>query len=477
MAEGYARVTGKPGVLIVTSGPGATNVVTPLQDALMDGTPMVVFSGQVPTAAIGTDAFQEADVVGITRSCTKWNCLVKDLRDLPQRINEAFHIATSGRPGPVLVDLPKDVTAGVLTEIPNSSPRVASRMFQKSMMATRDGTSSDSEAAAASAAQVDRIARLVNMAKRPVIYAGQGVIQAEAEEQLRELAERCNIPSPTTLQGMGAFDELNPLSLHMLGMHGAAYANYAMQKADLIIALGARFDDRVTGNLTLFAPAALDAEKQGTGGIVHYEVSPKNVDKVVKVTEAVVGDLKDGLEQLLPHVKPLKGGRDEWHEMISSWKKQFKFAYEPARIEGALKPQQILEEVQRQTAHLGDKLVVATGVGQHQMWAAQYIRWRFPRSFVTSGGSGTMGFGLPAAIGAQLGRPDATVIDVDGDASFAMTAQEFMTACQYNIPVKVLVLNNNYMGMVRQWQDLFYEQRYVCRPLRVSFVFVFFCFC
>lgn len=223
--------------------------------------------------------------------------------------------------------------------------------------------------------------------------------------------------------------------------------------------MGARFDDRVTGNLNSFAPAALEAEKKGLGGIVHFEVSPKNVNKVVKVTEAVVGNLKEGLQQLVPHVKPRKDGREEWHEKIGAWKKNFKFSYEPARMERALKPQQILEEVQRQTAHLGDKLVVATGVGQHQMWAAQYIRWRFPRSFVTSGGSGTMGFGLPAAIGAQLGRPDAVVIDVDGDASFAMTAQEFMTACQYNIPVKVLVLNNNYMGMVRQWQDLFYEQR------------------
>ena len=222
MAEGYARVTGKPGVLIVTSGPGATNVVTPLQDALMDGTPMVVFTGQVPTAAIGTDAFQEADVVGITRSCTKWNCLVKDLRDLPQRINEAFHIAQSGRPGPVLVDLPKDVTAGVLTEVPNSTPRMASRMFQKNMMAGRMGThSSDADADAASTAQLDRIVQMVNSAERPVIYAGQGVIQADACELLRELAERGNIPVTTTLQGMGAFDELNPLSLHMLGMHGS----------------------------------------------------------------------------------------------------------------------------------------------------------------------------------------------------------------------------------------------------------------
>jgi len=243
-------------------------------------------------------------------------------------------------------------------------------------------------------------------------------------------------------------------------MHGSAYANYAMQQADLIVALGARFDDRVTGNLNSFAPAALEAERKGKGGIVHFEVSPKNINKVVNVTESVVGDLSIGLKQLLASDALTTAPREEWFEKISAWKKRYPFAYEKAQGENAMKPQEILEEVNRQTLHLGNKLVITTGVGCHQMWAAQYFRWRYPRSWVSSGGSGTMGFGLPSAIGAQLGRPDATVIDVDGDASFAMTCQEFMTACEYNIPVKVLVLNNNYMGMVRQWQDLFYDQRY-----------------
>jgi acetolactate synthase-1/2/3 large subunit len=347
MAEGYARVTGKPGVLIVTSGPGATNVVTPLQDALMDGTPLVVFTGQVPTAAIGTDAFQEADVVGITRSCTKWNCLVKDLKDLPQRINEAFHIAQSGRPGPVLVDLPKDVTAGILTEIPNSQPRVATRMEKFVKKGGVMGMDSD---------QLTRVVNLINGAERPVIYAGQGVLQSEASALLKDIAEKANIPVTTTIQGLGCFDELNKLSLHMLGMHGSAYANNAMQKSDLIIALGARFDDRVTGNLKEFAPAALEAESKGKGGIVHFEIAPKNINKVVNVTESVVGDLKIGLKQLLNENSGIKyNKREEWFEKINAWKKRYPFTYEKPLPGGALKPQQILEEVNRQTQHLGDK--------------------------------------------------------------------------------------------------------------------------
>ncbi len=451
MAEGYARATGKPGVVVVTSGPGATNMVTPMQDALMDGTPMVVFTGQVPVAAMGTDAFQEADVVGITRSCTKWNVLVKDIRDLPRRINEAFHIATSGRPGPVLVDLPKDVTAGKLMSVPDSAPRMASRQFQKSQ-----GDPVTDE-------QLDKVARMINSAKRPVLYAGQGVLHTAAGPAvLRQIAKSGNIPCTTTMQGLGAFDEMDPLSLHMLGMHGSAYANYAMQSADVIVALGARFDDRVTGNLAKFAPEALRAEREGRGGIVHFEISPKQVNKVVRPTIAVMGDVAENMARLLPMVKHAE--RREWLESIAGWKQKHPFAYTPASGAGKLKPQQVLEALQRQLS-THKEVVISTGVGQHQMWAAQYLRWRQPRSWVSSGGSGTMGFGLPAAIGAKLGRPNATVVDIDGDASFSMTGMELMTAAQYKIGVKVLILNNDFQGMVKQWQDLFYKERYSGTPM------------
>ena len=326
MAEGYARATGKPGVVLVASGPGATNVVTPMQDALMDGTPLVVFTGQVPTIAMGTDAFQEADVVGITRSCTKWNVLVKDIRELPRRINEAFYIAQAGRPGPVLVDLPKDVTAGILTTTPSSAPRMASRMFQKQLAERAQQDPFEQRA------QFERVVSMINGAKRPVIYAGQGVITAGggAVASLRALAQRANIPVTTTLQGMGAFDERDDLSLHMLGMHGSAYANYAMQEADVIIGLGARFDDRVTGNVGRFAPAAVEAEKAGTGGIIHFEISPKNISKVVTPTEAVVGDVGAALDALLPRVEHKERG--EWFEKIAGWKNSYPFTARPLSI-------------------------------------------------------------------------------------------------------------------------------------------------
>lgn len=454
MAEGYARATGKPGVCLVTSGPGATNMVTPLQDALMDGTPLIVFTGQVPTAAIGTDAFQEADTVGITRSCTKWNCIVTDIRDLPRRIHEAFYIATSGRPGPVLVDLPKDVTAGIMSEVPEASPhtRMASRMFQKGLR---------QKLGFSDAAQLDRVVGMMNNAERPVLYVGQGVVQSEgAVELVRKLANDGNIPVTTTLQGMGAFDELSPLSLHMLGMHGSAYANLAMQSADLIVSLGARFDDRVTGNINKFAPAALAAERDGRGGIIHFEISPKNVDKVVNATEAIVGDVAENLKDIVPRIE--HNPREEWFKEIDGWKEAHPFQWTPAKGDGAIKPQAALAQLYKTVCEMGleEDVVMTTGVGQHQMWAAQHYRWRYPRTFITSGGSGTMGFGLPAAIGAQIGMPDKIVIDVDGDASYSMCMQELLTAVEYKVPVKVLILNNHFQGMVRQWQDLFYDQRY-----------------
>jgi acetolactate synthase-1/2/3 large subunit len=456
MAEGYARASGKPGVVLVTSGPGATNVITPMQDALSDGTPMVVFCGQVPTTAIGSDAFQEADVVGISRACTKWNVMVKNVAELPKRIKEAFEIATSGRPGPVLVDLPKDVTAGILRKaIPMastlpSSPSAATRVAQEHSKKQL-------------AASIRRVADLIKVAKKPVIYAGQGIIAfPEGPKLLRELADKASIPVTTTLQGLGGYDELDEKSLHMLGMHGSAYANMAMQEADLIIALGARFDDRVTGNIPKFAPAAKAAALEKRGGIVHFEIMPKNINKVVQATEAVEGDVATNLAQLLPLVEKISmAERKEWFDQINFWKQKFPLNhYEKAERSGLIKPQTVIEELSNLTAHRKENTIIATGVGQHQMWTAQHFRWRHPRTMVTSGGLGTMGYGLPAAIGAKVARPDALVIDIDGDASFNMTLTEMSTAAQFNIGVKIIVLNNEEQGMVTQWQNLFYEDRY-----------------
>jgi acetolactate synthase I/II/III large subunit len=456
MAEGYARASGKPGVVLVTSGPGATNVITPMQDAYSDGTPMVVFCGQVVTSAIGSDAFQEADVIGISRACTKWNVMVKNVAELPRRINEAFEIATSGRPGPVLVDLPKDVTASVLrraipTEtsipaLPSAASRAAMELTQRQLEAS-----------------LHHVAQLINNAKQPVIYAGQGVILSRGgPEILKELAEKSSIPVTTTLQGLGAFDELDEKSLHMLGMHGSAYANMAMQEADVIIALGARFDDRVTLNIPKFAPGAKRAAAEKRGGIVHFEIQPKNINKVVQATEAVEGDVATNLRLLLPLIQS-KGmtDRKEWFSKINEWKSKWPLShYERAERSGLIKPQTVMEELSNLTADRKDNTYITTGVGQHQMWAAQHFRWRHPRTMITSGGLGTMGYGLPAAIGAKVARPDALVVDIDGDASFNMTLTELSTAAQFNIGVKVIVLNNEEQGMVTQWQNLFYEDRY-----------------
>ncbi|KAJ6057306.1 hypothetical protein N7460_000580 [Penicillium canescens] len=428
MAEGYARASGKPGVVLVTSGPGATNVITPMQDALSDGTPMVVFCGQVPTSAIGTDSFQEADVIGISRACTKWNVMVKSVGELPRRIQEAFEIATSGRPGPVLVDLPKDVTAGILRNpipmhstipsLPSAATMAAREMSQKQLEST-----------------ISRVANLVNIAEKPVLYVGQGLLaRPDGPKILKEFADKACIPVTTTLQGLGGFDELDPKALHMLGMHGSAYANMAMQEADLIIAVGARFDDRVTLSIPKFAPQAKLAAAEGRGGIVHFEIMPKNINKVVQANEAVE-------DQRLEAALPLS-------------------LYERQTDEGPIKPQAVIEKLSDLTAHMKDKTIITTGVGQHQMWAAQHFRWRHPRTMITSGGLGTMGYGLPSALGAKVARPDCLVIDIDGDASFNMTLTELSTAAQFNIGVKVLLLNNEEQGMVTQWQNLFYEDRY-----------------
>ncbi|KAL8661780.1 MAG: hypothetical protein Q9202_005277 [Teloschistes flavicans] len=453
MAEGYARASGKPGVVLVTSGPGATNVITPMQDALSDGTPMVVFTGQVVTGAIGTDAFQEADVVGISRACTKWNVMVKNIAELPKRIKEAFEIATSGRPGPVLVDLPKDMQASILRDpIPTASTLPSHP--SAATLAARDLSKRQLDGA------IQRVAHLIDIAKKPIIYAGQGVIAfPEGPRLLKELADKACIPVTTTLHGLGGFDELDEKSLHMLGMHGSPYANMAMQEADLIIALGARFDDRVTGSIAKFAPQAKAAASEKRGGIVHFEVMPKNINKIVQANEAVVGDVATNLAALIPYVQA-KSSRPEWFSQINDWKTRFPFAYEKETPDGLIKPQSVIEKLSRLTENMKDRTIITTGVGQHQMWAAQHFRWRHPRTMITSGGLGTMGYGLPAAIGAKVAKPDHIVIDIDGDASFNMTLTELSTAAQFNIGVKIIVLNNEEQGMVTQWQSLFYEDRF-----------------
>lgn len=415
-----------------------------IQDAFSDGIPLVVFSGQVPTAAIGSDGFQEADIVGISRACTKWNVMVKNVAELPRRINEAFEIATSGRPGPVLVDLPKDVTAGVLrraipTEVvlpgvPSPASRAAMELSRQQMQGA-----------------LKRVADLINVAKQPIIYAGHGIVQSEGgPELLRELADKASIPVTTTLHGLGAFDELDEKALHMLGMHGSAYANMSMQNADLIIALGARFDDRVTLNVSKFAPAAKAAAAEGRGGIVHFEIMPKNINKVVQATEAIEGDVATNVRNLIPLVnnKSMED-RSAWFGKINGWKKEYPLShYERSERGELIKPQTLIEELSNVTADRKDKTYITTGVGQHQMWTAQHFRWRHPRTMISSGGLGTMGFGLPSAIGVKVAKPDSLVIDIDGDASFNMTLTELSTAAQFNIGVKVIVLNNEEQGMI-----------------------------
>lgn len=431
-ADGYARATGKPGVCVVTSGPGATNTVTPLATAQMDSVPILVFSGQVASKMIGNDAFQEADVTGITRPCTKWNHLLKDVRELPRVINEAFLIATTGRPGPVLIDLPKDLTTAVCPEEVDDTPRPHILARARSV------------ASAASLRSVEAAAELINQSERPVLYVGGGAIISGAWQALRKVAERGNIPCTTTLLGLGAFDEHDPRSLNMLGMHGSAYANYAVQESDCLIAVGARFDDRVTGNLANFAPNAK---------IVHIDIDPASISKHVDVDVAVIGDARHSLETMLAYIE--HRDRTEWFAKIDAWKKRYPFTYfDDSQF---AKPQYVIEELHRQS---GGDAIVTTGVGQHQMWVAQYYRWRYPRQFITSGGLGTMGFGLPSAMGAALGSPGKTVIDIDGDASYLMTCCELATIAEYKIPVKVAIINNSFQGMVKQWQDLFYGRRY-----------------
>ncbi len=439
-ADGYARATGKVGVCIATSGPGATNLVTGIATANMDSIPIVAITGQVKTHLIGNDAFQEADVVGITRPITKYNYLVKDIRDLARVVREAFYLASSGRPGPVVIDVPVDLTLGkcdtteaALVELPGYNP-------------TLEGNHR----------QIERAAGAINEAKRPVILSGGGVILSGATDELREFARKGNIPVTTTLLGLGTFPETEPLALHMLGMHGAVYANYAVMNADLLIAVGMRFDDRVTGKVEAFAPNAR---------IVHIDIDPTAISKNIRVEIPIVGDARRVLAKLNPLIESRE--REEWCAMIGEWKKKHPLSYD--RASSALKPQFVVEEIYRLTK---GEAIITTEVGQNQMWAAQYYQYTEPRTFLSSGGLGTMGYGFPAAIGAQVGRPDKVVVDIAGDGSIQKNIQELATAVHNKLPVKIAVLNNTWLGMGRQGQERCWYRRYAHTSLAGSPDFV-----
>ncbi len=438
-ADGYAQATGRTGVCIATSGPGATNLVTGIATAYMDSVPLVAITGQVPRSLIGGDAFQEADITGITLPITKHNYLVKDVEDVPRIIKEAFYIASTGRPGPVLIDIPKDVTTDTLEFRYPQKINLRGYMPPKGV---------DVE-------QLREAAQLILRSERPVIYAGGGVIISNASSELLSLAETIMAPVTTTLMGKGAFPDTHPLSIGMPGMHGTKYANYAIQESDLIIAVGARFDDRVTGKLESFAPNAK---------IIHIDIDPAEIGKNARVDIPVVGDARAALSRLTGLVKEEQPRTGAWLDRIKKWKEEFPLQYK----RDGLKPQYVVECINE----LYPDAIITTEVGQNQMWAAQYFNCTRPRTFITSGGLGTMGYGFPAAIGAKVGVPDATVIDIAGDGSFQMNSQELATAVQNNVPVVVAILNNGYLGMVRQWQELFFERRYSATIIEESVDFV-----
>uniref|UniRef100_A0A832EJU5 Acetolactate synthase n=1 Tax=Desulfacinum infernum TaxID=35837 RepID=A0A832EJU5_9BACT len=457
MADGYARATGKVGVCLVTSGPGATNTVTGIATAYMDSVPMVVFTGQVPTPLIGNDAFQEVDIVGITRPCTKHNYLVKDVNDLARVIREAFYLARTGRPGPVLVDLPKDV---IQSSTEFRYPKTVNLRGYRPTVEPHQG-------------QIHRAWELLKTAKRPVLYAGGGVIISSAHKELLRLAERLKAPVTTTLMGLGGFPAvikketgervLHPLWLGMLGMHGTFRANMAVQNCDVLFAIGARFDDRVTGKISGFAPKAK---------IIHIDVDPTSISKNVLVDIPIVGDCKKALQRLneLVEKEPIENLdelRFPWLDQIRQWRETYPLAY---KQEGdGIKPQYVVEKIFELAS---EDAIITTEVGQNQMWTAQYFHFTKPRTLLTSGGLGTMGYGLPAAIGAQVAFPDRLVIDVAGDGSIQMNIQEMMTAVCHDLPVKIAILNNRFLGMVRQWQELFYNKNYCATCLDASPDFV-----
>jgi len=449
-ADGLARVTGEVGVALLTSGPGATNGVTAIATAYMDSIPLVILTGQVPTPLIGNDAFQEVDIVGITRPCTKHNYLVKDAKDLVATLREAFHIARTGRPGPVLVDLPKDVVAKMV-DFPEKKP-IRMQNYQPNYE-PHPG-------------QIEKACKKILKAKNPVLYVGGGVILSNASEELTELARKLNIPVTMTLMGLGGFPGSDPLSMGMLGMHGSYTANMAVANSDLLIAVGARFDDRVTGRLDAFAPHAT---------IIHIDIDPTSISKNVKVDIPIVADCKHALTAMNAwfnnssdfNREQVSASHEPWLATINEWTKKHPMCY---LDEGEIiKPQYVIEKLDELTH--GDA-IITTEVGQNQMWAAQFYKFNKPRQWATSGGLGTMGYGLPAAIGAKMAFPEKTVIDVAGDGSIQMNIQELATAKQYKCPVKVAILNNNYLGMVRQWQELFYNKRYAGTVMEVTPDFV-----
>ena len=434
-ADGYARVTGQPGVVLVTSGPGVTNTITGIATAYMDSIPMVVISGQVPSTLIGDDAFQEVDAVGVTRPCVKHNFLVRDVKDLAQTVKKAFYIANTGKPGPVMVDIPKDVTAA---KAEYSYPKSVS---MRSYNPTIRGH----------AGQIKKAAKLLLSAKRPIIYSGGGVTTAGGEQELRKLVRLLDYPCTNTLMGLGCFPANDPLFVGMLGMHGTYEANMAMHDCDVMLAIGARFDDRITGDLAKFAPYAK---------IIHIDIDPASIGKNVPVEVPIVGDAKEVLTDLLtaidrldlqPNYEALKA----WWNQINSWRSRNSLSYD--RTSDKIKPQYVIEKLYEVT---NGEAFVTSDVGQHQMWAAQFYQFDKPRRWVNSGGLGTMGFGLPAAMGVQLAYPDSDVACVTGEASIIMCIQELSTCKQYDLPIKIINLNNRYMGMVRQWQEFFYDRRY-----------------
>jgi acetolactate synthase-1/2/3 large subunit len=425
-ADGYARATGRVGVCLATSGPGATNLVTALATANFDSVPVVAVTGQVKTYLIGNDAFQEADITGISRPITKHNYLVRDVTKLAECLRAAFHIARTGRPGPVLVDIPVDVaTAMTDAPIPDQVDLPGYRPVYKG-----------------NRRQIKRAAEAINAAEKPLLYVGGGIIISGASDLVRALAIKANIPVTTTLMALGAFPEDHPLALKMLGMHGTAYANYAVQECDLLVALGARFDDRITGDIKKFAPHAR---------IIHVDIDPCSISKNIRVDIPVVGDAKDILQGILELIEPR--GHEPWLAQVNAWKVKHPLVYKP----GGLKPQYVIQQICEVSK---GQAIICTEVGQNQMWSAQWYTHRHPRHFISSGGLGTMGYGFPAAIGAQVGRPEALVVDIAGDGSIQMNIQELATAVYNKIPVKICILNNGCLGMVRQWQELFYKRRY-----------------
>ncbi len=438
-ADGYARATGKVGVVLVTSGPGATNTVTGIATAFMDSIPLVIMTGQVPTLLIGNDAFQEADIIGITRPCTKHNYLVKDVTDLARILRQAFYVARSGRPGPVLVDLPKD------TLVDSTEFKYPEKVFIRGYQPTYEGH----------LGQIQRAIHLMLKSRKPVLYVGGGIISSNASKELTVLAEKLEIPVTMTLMGLGSFPGNHPLSLGMLGMHGTYWANMAVMESDLLIAVGSRFDDRVTGKIEAFAPQAK---------IIHIDIDPTSISKNVRVDLPIVGDCRHILSKILSllekeEIDSFKAGLDKWHHQIDKFKAIHSMNYEQ---KGIIKPQYVIEAIYELTK--GDA-IISTEVGQNQMWTAQYFPFVKPRTLLTSGGLGTMGYGFPAAMGAQAAFPNKLVIDISGDGSFQMNSQELATIVQYHLPVKVVILNNGYLGMIRQWQEFFYGKRYASSSL------------